>query len=87
MRERSGAEVRSTVIDDQTPFVPLAVPRTAAEFTELEAKQVKIRERCYTVCRNLAEARRDAEQRAAILEGLRAKLAQALIGNTASAVI
>src|ERR1700731_2695900 len=77
VRERSSAEVRRTVIDDQTPFVPLVVPRVSGELTELEAKQVKIGNRRYIVCRNLAEARRDAEQRSAILDGLRAKLAQA----------
>src|SRR5580692_9416167 len=75
---RSSAEVRSTVIDDQTPLVPLVVPRVSGELTELEAKQVKIGSRRYIVCRNLAEARRDAEQRSAILDGLRAKLAQSL---------
>ena len=85
VRERSSAEVRRTVIDDATPFVPLVVPRAAGVLTELEAKQVKIGERRYIVCRNLAEARRDAEQRDAILDGLRAKLAQgdkALVGNS-----
>src|ERR1700745_1970648 len=85
VRERSSAEVRSTVIDDQTPFVPLVVPRVSGELTELEAKQVKIGNRRYIVCRNLAEARRDAEQRSVILDGLRAKLAQgdkALVGNS-----
>jgi hypothetical protein len=85
VRERSSAEVRSTVIDDQTPFVPLVVPRASGDLTELEAKQVKIGGRRYIVCRNLAEARRDAEQRAAILDGLRAKLVQgdkALVGNS-----
>ena len=85
VRERSSAEVRRTVIDDQTPFVPLVVPRASGELTELEAKQVKIGDRRYIVCRNLAEARRDAEQREAILSGLRAKLAQgdkALVGNS-----
>jgi hypothetical protein len=85
VRERSSAEVRSTVIDDQTPFVPLVVPRASGDLTELEAKQVKIGVRRYIVCRNLAEARRDAEQRAAILDGLRTKLAQgdkALVGNS-----
>jgi hypothetical protein len=85
VRERSSAEVRRTVIDDQTPFVPLVVPRASGELTELEAKQVKIGERRYIVCRNLAEARRDAEQRSVILDGLRAKLAQgdkALVGNS-----
>jgi transposase len=45
VRERSSAEVRGTVIDDQTPFVPLVVPRASGEHTELEAKQVKIGER------------------------------------------
>jgi Transposase DDE domain len=85
VRERSSAEVRSTVIDDQTPFVPLVVPRASGDLTELEAKQVKIGVRRYIVCRNLAEARRDAEQRVAILDGLRTKLAQgdkALVGNS-----
>ena len=85
VRERSSAEVRSTVIDDQTPLVPLVVPRASGDLTELEAKQVKIGDRGYIVCRNLAEARRDAEQRNAILDGLRAKLAQgdkALVGNS-----
>ena len=85
VRERSSAEVRRTVIDDQTPFVPLVVPRASGDLTELEAKQVKIGGRRYIVCRNLAEARRDAEQRAAILDGLRTKLAQgdkALVGNS-----
>src|SRR5712664_444598 len=85
VRERSSAEVRRTVIDNQTPFVPLVVPRASGDLTELEAKQVKIGNRRYIVCRNLAEARRDAEQRSAILDGLRAKLAQgdkALVGNS-----
>jgi hypothetical protein len=85
VRERSSAEVRSTVIDDRAPFVPLVVPRASGDLTELEAKQVKIGARRYIVCRNLAEARRDAEQRSAILDGLRAKLAQgdkALVGNS-----
>lgn len=85
VRERSLTEVRDTVIDDPAPFVPLAVPRASGEFTELEAKQVNIGERRYIVCRNLAEARRDAEQRTAILDGLRAKLAQgdkALVSNS-----
>ena len=35
MRERSSAEVRSTVIDDQSPFVALVVPRVSGELTEL----------------------------------------------------
>src|SRR6266850_684728 len=58
---------------------------SAQSIAALEAKQVKIGHRQYIVCRNLAEARRDAEQRSAILDGLRAKLAQgdkALVGNS-----
>jgi hypothetical protein len=86
VRERnSSAEVRGTVIDDQTPFVLLVVPRASGEHTELEAKQVKIGERRYIACRNLTEGRRDAEQRETILSGLRAKLARgdkALVGNS-----
>src|SRR5258708_32587655 len=42
VRERSSAEVRSTVIDDQTPFVPLVVPRGSGELTEREAQPVRI---------------------------------------------
>ena len=60
------------------------MPPVSGDLTELEAKQVKIGERRYIVCRNLTEARRDAEQRSAILDALRAKLAQgdkALVGN------
>src|SRR6266566_868829 len=53
VRERSSAEVRSTVIDDQTPFVPLVVPRASGDLTELEAKQVEIGDRRYIVRRNL----------------------------------
>ncbi len=85
VRERSSAAVRGTVIDDQAPSVPLVVPRVSGDLTELEAKQVKIGNRRYIVWRNLTEAKRDAEQRAAILDGLRAKLAQgdkALVGNS-----
>jgi transposase len=37
VRERSSTEVRRTVIDDATPFVPLVVPRAAGVLTELEA--------------------------------------------------
>ncbi len=62
------------------------MPRASGELgIELEAKQVKIGDRRYIVCRNLAEARRDAEQRNAILDRLRTKLAQgdkALVGNS-----
>lgn len=85
VRERSSPEVYERVLADPAPFVPIVVPRGNGALTELEAKQVKLAGKRYIVCRNLAEARRDAEQRAAILEALRGKLAQgdkALVGNS-----
>jgi len=85
VRERSSAEVYERVIADPAPFVPIGVPRGSGALTELEAKPVKLAGKRYIVCRNLAEARHDAEQRAAILEALRGKLAQgdkALVGNS-----
>ena len=85
VRERNSPEVYEQVLADPAPFVPIAVPRGCGTLTELEAKAVKLGERRYIVCRNLAEARRDAEQRAAILEALRSKLTQgdkALVGNS-----
>jgi hypothetical protein len=85
VRERNSPEVYEQVLADPAQFVPIAVPRGCGTLTELEAKAVKLGERRYIVCRNLAEARRDAEQRAAILEALRSKLTQgdkALVGNS-----
>jgi hypothetical protein len=85
VRERNSPEVYERVIADPAPFVPIAVPRGSGALTELEAKEVKRDDRRYIVCRNLAEARHDAEQRTAILEALRGKLAQgdkALVGNS-----
>jgi DDE family transposase len=85
VRERTSSEVRDQVIGDPAPFVPIAVPRGSGTLTELEAKEVKRGGRRYIVCRNLAEARRDAAQREAILEALRDKLKggdKALVGNS-----
>jgi len=52
----------------------------------LEVKEVCVGERRYVVCRNLVEARRDAEVRETVLRNLRASLRggdKALIGNSA----
>jgi Transposase DDE domain len=84
VRERNSPEVYERVLADPAPFVPIAVPRGCGTLTELEAKEVKLQDRRYIVCRNLAEARRDAEQRAAIVAALRGKLThgdKALVGN------
>lgn len=85
-RERTSKEVREVVLADPQPLVPLVIPRSGRPDTELEAKPVRVGERRYVVCRNLAEARRDAETREAVLTTLRNKLGQgdkALVGNSA----
>ena len=86
VRERSSKEVYDVVLRDPKPSIPLVIPRPRRPDTELEAKEVRIGQRRYVVCRNLAEARRDAEVREAVLRGLRASLRsgdKALVGNSA----
>jgi hypothetical protein len=85
VRERSSKEVSEFVLNDRKPFVPLYIPRDRRD-TELEAKNVFVGERRYVVCRNLAEAKRDAEVREAVLRSLRTHLARGdktLVGNSA----
>ncbi|MGH8732311.1 MAG: IS1634 family transposase [Burkholderiales bacterium] len=84
VRERSTKEVRTLVLDDDAPFVSLVIPRQGRPDTELEAKAVTLDGRRYIVCRNLAEATRDAAERDAIVANLRQALRRgdkALIGN------
>ena len=86
VRERSSKEVREVVLADQTPSVPLVIPRKGRPDTELEAKAVVMGDRRYIVCRNLNEAREDAKTREAVLVALRSKLRQGdktLVGNSA----
>lgn len=83
VRERSTAEVRTTVIDDDGAAVPLTIPRQKGE-TDLAVREVVVAGRRYVVCRNEEQARKDAETRAALLAGLERKLTQgdkALVGN------
>jgi len=83
VRERSTREVRTAAIDDDGVAAPLTIPRQKGE-TDLAIKQVVIAGRRYVLCRNEAQARKDAEARAALLAGLERKLAQgdkALVGN------
>jgi hypothetical protein len=83
-RERSTNEVRETVLHDDGAAVPLTIPRQKGE-TDLAVKEVKIQGRRYIVCRNDEEARKDAEARARLLEGLQRKLAtdaKSLVSNT-----
>jgi transposase len=86
VRERSSKEVYGVVLKDPKPSVPLFIPRDQRPDTELEAKQVWVDKRRYVVCRNLNEAKRDAEVRAAVLRSLRESLRggdKALVGNSA----
>jgi transposase len=57
VRERSTAEVRSTVIDDDGVAVPLTIPRQKGE-TDLAIKDVVVAGRRYVLCRNAEQARK-----------------------------
>jgi Transposase DDE domain len=84
VRERTSKEVRTLVLDDHAPFVPLVIPHPGRPDTALEAKAVTLGKRRYVVCRNLAEAERDAAERDAIVANLRQALRRgdkALVGN------
>jgi hypothetical protein len=84
-RERSDKLVREVVLADQRPFTPLLVERVRGD-TQLFVKEVVVEHRRYIVCRNEAEAAKDAAMRAAVVDGLDRQLKQgdkALIGNTA----
>ena len=86
VRERNSKEVYEIVLNDRKPSVPLVIPRSQRSDTELEAKNVWVGDRRYVVCRNLAEAKRDAEVREAVLRSLRESLRsgdKALVGNSA----
>src|SRR5512144_901005 len=83
VRERSTAEVRAEVIEDDGVAVPLTIAKQKGE-TQLAVKEVKVASRRYILCRNEEEAIKDARARQEILDGLAKKLAQgdkALIAN------
>jgi len=83
-RERSTKEVRETVLHDDGAAVPLTIPRQKGE-TDLAVKEVKVLGRRYIVCRNAEEARKDAETRAKLIDGLQRKLVEggkSLVANT-----
>jgi hypothetical protein len=84
VRERSAKEVRTLVLSDDARFVPLVIPRQGRPDTKLEAKAVTFDGRRYIVCRNRAEAEKDAADREAIVANLRRALRhgdKALVGN------
>ena len=85
-RERTDTLVRSVVLADKKPFTPLCVERAGGAQTQLFAKEVTVEGRRYIVCRNEAEAAKDAADRQAIVTALDQQLKRgdkALIGNSA----
>jgi len=85
VRERSEKVVRETVLNDKAAFTPLLIERASGE-TQLFVKEVMVKGRRYIVCRNEAEAKKDREDRQAIIQALDAQLRKgdkALIGNAA----
>jgi Transposase DDE domain len=85
-RERTDSLVRTVVLADQKPFTPLCIPRAGGEETQLFIKEVQVEGRRYIVCRNEAEAAKDAADRQAIISALDQQLKRgdkALIGNSA----
>jgi hypothetical protein len=84
VRERTDKLVRELVLDDPAPFVPLTMKKRGKE-ADYEAKAVMLAGRRYIVCRNHAEAEKDAADRASIVTALERQLAKgdkALVGNT-----
>jgi hypothetical protein len=57
VRERSTAEVRTTVIDDDGVAVPLTIPRQKGE-TDLAVNDVVLAGRRYVLTRNPEQARK-----------------------------
>src|SRR4051812_13047860 len=85
-RERTDSLVRTVVLADQKPFTPLCIPRASGEETQLFIKEVQVGGRRYIMCRNEAEAAKDAATRQAIISPLDQQLKRgdkALIGTPA----
>src|SRR5215203_791312 len=85
-RERTDSLIRTVVLADTRPFTPLCVQRAGGAETQLFVKEVKTKGRRYIVCRNEAEAEKDAADRRAIVEALDQQLKRgdtALIGTSA----
>ncbi len=62
-RERTDTLVRQVVLADGRPFTPLCIPRAAGKETQLWVKEVTAEGRRYVVCRNEAEAEKEAAER------------------------
>ena len=85
-RQRTDSLVRRVVLADDRPLTPLCVRRAGGKETQLFVKEVSIAGRRYVVCRNEAEAAKDAAERGAIVAALDRQLTRgdkSLIGNSA----
>lgn len=83
-RERSDRTVRTLVLADTAPFVPLTIVGRDGD-TDYGAKAVERDGRRYIVCLNHAQAEKDAADRAAIVDSLQRQLNKgdkALVGNS-----
>src|SRR4051794_8632139 len=83
-RECTDKVVRTLVLTDERPFTLLCIQRVGGEETQLFVKEVKAKRRRYIVCRNEAEAKKDAADRQAVVAALEEQLKRgdkALIGN------
>jgi transposase len=86
VRERTDTLVRRVVLEDARASTPLCIRRSGGKETQLFVKEVTAEGRRYIVCRNEAEAAKDAADRRAIVEALDQQLKRgdkALIGNSA----
>ena len=85
VRMRSVKKVRETVLADEKPFETVYGPRqTSKGPSPLKVKEVVVGKTRYIVCPNEEQARKDAADRAAIVESLKDKLKgsdKALVGN------
>ena len=97
-RHRNSKEIKEKVLTDAAPFETVAMPRARNTPLELEGKEVHVKDgkaedgedaeapsRRTVVCRNPAQARKDAATREAILKKLHTKLERGgpkgLVGN------
>jgi transposase len=84
-RMRRDKTVRNEVLADNGPFTEVVGPRkNAKDPSPLQVKEVEVGGQRYVVCLNQEQARKDAADRAAILDGLAKQLARgdkSLVGN------
>lgn len=83
-RERNDKAVRDLVLADTAPFVPLTITGRDKQ-VDYGAKAVEVAGTRYIVCLNHEQARKDAADRAAIVQSLERQLKRgdkALVGNS-----